>query len=266
MIYDSECSGRCICVIGPRSPDLLSRHFCSDLEPSFRIRKKKKKKMANNLSIIITRYLLYPRCCLLITFNPSADPSSLLRFLPQCNRTTAFFFSFPLLPGSSVSAALSHAAAVIHLWQPPVSESLLFLLLCGSDVGRCLIYPRASAHNRPLVVVVVVAAAAAAVFVWFFLIPLFLYLLLDASVVPHGAGAISWDARIKALNSLRHANSLGGLFAKLPLSERSAEPLTAMHSVCPVRPRGRVSPRDRGGRCWMFWYRPDTEQIHGLYR
>lgn len=95
MIYDSECSGRCICVIGPRSPDLLSRHFCSDLEPSFRIRKKKKEKMANNLSIIITRYLLYPRCCLLITFNPFADPSSLLWFLPQYNRTTAFFFLFP---------------------------------------------------------------------------------------------------------------------------------------------------------------------------
>lgn len=38
--------------------------------------------MANNLSIIITRYLLFPRCCLLITFNPSVALSSLLRFLP----------------------------------------------------------------------------------------------------------------------------------------------------------------------------------------
>lgn len=132
--------------------------------------------MANNLSIIITRYLLFPRCCLLITFNPSVALSSLLRFLPLLvsrwrrggKNTTGreFFFCF-FLSGSSVSGAIWHAATVIHLWQPRVSESLLFLLLCGSDAGRCLIYPKASAHNRPPVVVVV-AAAAAAVFVCFF--------------------------------------------------------------------------------------------------
>lgn len=121
-------------------------------------------------------------------------------------------------------------------------------------------------HQRTIALWLLLLLLLPPLFLFVFLIPLFLYLLLDASVVPHGAGAISWDARIKALNSLRHANGLSGLFAKLPLSERSAEPLTAMHSVCPVRPRGRVSPRDGGGRYWMFWYRPDTEQIHGLYR
>lgn len=184
-------------------------------------KKGRKKKMANNLSIITTRFLLSPRCCLLITFNPSVALLSPLWFPPapsfqeakEKNNRTTFFFSF-LLCGSSVSAAFSRAAAVIHPWQPAVSESLLFLLLCGCDAGRCLIYPTAPPHNRPPVVVVVAAAATVFVCLFVFNPPLLLSVFIVRRSHLWRATLVCdllWDARIKTLNTLRRANSVNGL-------------------------------------------------------